>query len=445
MAKILIIDDEKNIRDGIKKSLEYEGYEVATAENGDKGIDIVYKGGIDLVITDLKMPEKTGEEFLKDVLDFDKHIPVIILTGHGNIETAVDMMRLGAYDFMTKPFNLDKMLLIIARALESKNIKKTNESLERRVDYHESFYGMIGHSSKMLKVYEAIKQVARTKATVLIEGESGTGKELVANAIHQISDRAKQPYITVNCAALSEGVLESELFGHEKGAFTGAIDKKIGRFEAANKGTIFLDEIGEINQTVQVKLLRVLEERVIEHVGSNIPINVDIRVIAATNKKLSEEIKEGKFREDLYYRLNVIKIEMPPLRERREDITLLIDNFIKEFSAVHSIEIKSVDKKVYKILSSLQWEGNVRELRNMIETMVVMSRDGKIEESNIPDWALKSNEEIFSIDKDLTLEELEKKYINYLLSRNNFNKAQVSKILGIERATLYRKLKEDNE
>ena len=445
MAKILIIDDEKNIRDGIKKSLEYEGYEVVTAENGDKGIDIVYKGGIDLVITDLKMPEKTGEEFLKDVLDFDKHITVIILTGHGNIETAVDMMRLGAYDFMTKPFNLDKMLLIIARALESKNIKKTNESLERRVDYHESFYGMIGRSSKMLKVYEAIKQVARTNATVLIEGESGTGKELVANAIHQISDRAKQPYITVNCAALSEGVLESELFGHEKGAFTGAIDKKIGRFEAANKGTIFLDEIGEINQTVQVKLLRVLEERVIEHVGSNIPINVDIRVIAATNKKLSEEIKEGKFREDLYYRLNVIKIEMPPLRERREDIPLLIDNFIKEFSAVHSIEIKSVDKKVYKILSSLQWEGNVRELRNMIETMVVMSRDGKIEESNIPDWALKSNEEIFSVDKDLTLGELEKKYINYLLSRNNFNKAQVSKILGIERATLYRKLKEDNE
>ena len=223
MAKILIIDDEKNIRDGIKKSLEYEGYEVVTAENGDKGIDIVYKGGIDLVITDLKMPEKTGEEFLKDVLDFDKHIPVIILTGHGNIETAVDMMRLGAYDFMTKPFNLDKMLLIIARALESKNIKKTNETLEKRVDYHESFYGMIGHSSKMLKVYEAIKQVARTKATVLIEGESGTGKELVANAIHQISDRAKQPYITVNCAALSEGVLESELFGHEKGAFTGQI------------------------------------------------------------------------------------------------------------------------------------------------------------------------------------------------------------------------------
>ncbi|WP_286033070.1 sigma-54-dependent transcriptional regulator [Brachyspira pilosicoli] len=444
MPKILVIDDEKNIRDGIKKSLEYEGYEVVTAENGEKGIETVYKGGIDLVITDLKMPEKTGEEFLHDILEFDKHIPVIILTGHGNIETAVDMMRLGAYDFMTKPFNIDKMLLIIARALENKNIKKTNETLEKRVDYHESFYGMIGHSSKMLKVYEAIKQVARTKATVLIEGESGTGKELVANAIHQISDRAKQPYITVNCAALSEGVLESELFGHEKGSFTGAIDKKIGRFEAANKGTIFLDEIGEINQVVQVKLLRVLEERVIERVGSNTPISVDIRVIAATNKKLFEEIKEGRFREDLYYRLNVIKIEMPPLRERREDIPLLIDNFIKEFSQVHNIEITNVDKKVYKLLSSLQWEGNVRELRNTVETMVVMSKDGKIDESNIPNWVLTSSTDDFIIDKEMTLEELEKKYINHLLSKNNFNKAQVAKILGIERATLYRKLKDYN-
>ncbi len=444
MPKILVIDDEKNIRDGIKKSLEYEGYEVVTAENGEKGIDIVYKGGIDLVITDLKMPEKTGEEFLHDILEFDKHIPVIILTGHGNIETAVDMMRLGAYDFMTKPFNIDKMLLIIARALENKNIKKTNETLEKRVDYHESFYGMIGHSSKMLKVYEAIKQVARTKATVLIEGESGTGKELVANAIHQISDRAKQPYITVNCAALSEGVLESELFGHEKGSFTGAIDKKIGRFEAANKGTIFLDEIGEINQVVQVKLLRVLEERVIERVGSNTPINVDIRVIAATNKKLLDEVKEGRFREDLYYRLNVIKIEMPPLRERREDIPLLIDNFIKEFSQVHNIEITNVDKKVYKLLSSLKWEGNVRELRNTVETMVVMSKDGKIDESNIPNWVLNSGGDDFVVDKEMTLEELEKKYINHLLSKNNFNKAQVAKILGIERATLYRKLKDYN-
>lgn len=441
MPKILVIDDEKNIRDGIKKSLEYEGYEVITSENGEKGIETVYKGGIDLVITDLKMPEKTGEEFLKDILDFDRNIPVIVLTGHGNVETAVEMMRLGAYDFLTKPFNLDKMSLIIARALESKNIKKTKETLEKRLDYDENFYGMIGHSSKMLKVYEAIKQVARTKATVLIEGESGTGKELVANAIHQISERSKRPYITVNCTALSEGVLESELFGHEKGSFTGAVDKKIGRFEAANKGTIFLDEIGEISQAVQVKLLRVLEERVIERVGSNTPIEVDIRVIAATNKRLSEEVKDGKFREDLYYRLNVIRIDMPPLRERRDDIPILIDAFIKEFSNAHLIEINSVDKRIYKTLSSLPWEGNVRELRNTVETMVVMSKDGKIDESDIPDWVFNSIKDKFIIEENVTLEELEKRYINYLLSHNNFNKAQVSKLLGIERATLYRKLR----
>lgn len=441
MPKILVIDDEKNIRDGIKKSLEYEGYEVITAENGDKGIEVIYKGGVDLVITDLKMPEKTGEEFLKEILDFDKNIPVIVLTGHGNVETAVEMMRLGAYDFLTKPFNLDKMSLIIARALESKNIKKTKETLEKRLDYSESFYGMIGHSSKMLKVYDAIKQVGRTKATVLIEGESGTGKELVASAIHQISDRSKQPFITVNCAALSEGVLESELFGHEKGSFTGAVDKKIGRFEAANKGTIFLDEIGEISQAVQVKLLRVLEERVIERVGSNTPIEVDIRVIAATNKHLSEEVKEGKFREDLYYRLNVIRIDMPPLRERIDDIPLLIDAFIKEFSKAHSIVINSVDKRIYKTLSSLPWNGNIRELRNTIETMVVMSKDGKIDETDIPDWTLHLNDYKFIVDENITLEELEKKYINYLLTQNNFNKAHVAKLLGIERATLYRKLK----
>ena len=449
MPKILVIDDEKNIRDGIKKSLEYEGYEVVTADNGEKGIETVYKGGIDLVITDLKMPEKTGEEFLKEILEFDKHIPVIVLTGHGNVETAVDMMRLGAYDFMTKPFNLDKMLLIIARALESKNIKKTNETLESRVDYHESFYGMIGHSPKILKVYEAIKQVARTKATVLIEGESGTGKELVASAIHQISDRAKQPYITVNCAALSEGVLESELFGHEKGSFTGAIDKKIGRFEAANKGTIFLDEIGEINQTVQVKLLRVLEERVIERVGSNTPIDVDIRVIAATNKKLSEEIKEGKFREDLYYRLNVIKIEMPPLRERREDIPLLIDFMIKEYARKLNKDVEYIDEGVLDTLIKYKWPGNIRELQNIIEYSVNMSHSNRITIDILPSKIKqKSNDYILIEDKNIeTLEELEKREIIKALNKyKNYKKDKdlVAEALGISRATLYRKLDKYN-
>lgn len=441
MAHIIVVDDEKNIRDGIKKSLEYEGYEVTSLDNSSKAIERIYKGGVDLVITDLKMPGKSGEELLKEILDFDSSMPVIILTGHGNVETAVGMMRLGAYDFLTKPFNLDKMSLIIARALETKKLRETKETLEKRLDYGgESFYGMIGKSSKMLKIYEVIRQVAKTKATVLIEGESGTGKELVANAIHKLSSRNNGPFIAVNCSALSEGILESELFGHEKGSFTGAIDKKIGRFEAASKGTIFLDEIGEISPTIQVKLLRVLEEHKIERVGSNISIDVDIRIIAATNKKLLEEVKEGRFREDLYYRLNVIKIDTPPLRERREDIPFLIDAFVKEFSLAHSINISHIDKYIYKIFSSLYWTGNIRELRNTIETMIVMSKNGRLEEADIPDFVFTQSKDTFIVKDIVTLEELDNLYINYVLSKNGFNKAKAAKILGIERATLYRKI-----
>ena len=440
MSKIIIIDDEKNIREGIKKSLEYEGYEVLAFDDGNKAIERVYKGEIDLVITDLKMPEKSGEEVLADILDFDNKLPVIVLTGHGNVERAVEMMRLGAYDFLTKPFNLDKMSLIIARALESRRIKIENEVFEKRFDYSKTFYGMIGRSKKMIKVYDFIKQVSRTNATVLIEGESGTGKELIASAIHQNSNRVNAPFITVNCAALSEGVLESELFGHEKGSFTGAFDKKIGRFESANKGTIFLDEIGEINQSVQVKLLRVLEERVIERVGSSTPIEVDIRVIAATNKKLADEIKIGNFREDLYYRLNVIKIELPPLRDRKEDIPVLIDFFVHEFRVMHSINIESVDKQVYKILSSLPWNGNVRELRNIIETMIVMSKDTVLKVADIPDSIMSKSSDSFEVEDIISLQELESRYIHYVLAKNNFNKAQTAKALGIERATLYRKI-----
>ncbi len=441
MAKILIADDEKNIRDGLKKSLGYDGYEVDVAEDGEQAIKKVYDGGIDLVVSDLRMPKKDGGQMLLDILEFDNNIPVIILTGHGNIETAVELMRKGAYDFLTKPLNLDKLSLIIARALENKKTKKDKEVLESRLGYTETFYGMIGRSSKMQKVYNAIKQVGATKATCLIEGESGTGKELIAGALHKISDRKDKPFIKVNCAALSEGVLESELFGHEKGAFTGAIDRKIGRFEAANKGSIFLDEIGEISQAIQVKLLRVLQDRVIERVGSSTPIPVDIRVIAATNKRLAESVKNGDFREDLFYRLNVIRIDVPPLRERKEDIPILIDNFIKEFSKEHGKEIISVDNKVYKLMSMAAWVGNIRQLRNTIETMVIMSANGKITESDLPDDVLDDDKSVFSIREDVSLDQLQKLYIEYMLAKHESNKARTADILGIERATLYRKIK----
>ncbi len=444
MAKILIADDEKNIRDGLRKSLEYDGYEVDVAEDGDVAIKKVYAGGIDLVVSDLRMPKKDGQQILLDILEFDDNIPVIILTGHGNIETAVELMRKGAYDFLTKPLNLDKLSLIIARALENKKTKKDKEVLESRLGYTETFYGMIGRSSKIQKVYNAIKQVGTTKATCLIEGESGTGKELIAGALHKISDRRDKPFIKVNCAALSEGVLESELFGHEKGAFTGAIDRKIGRFEAANKGSIFLDEIGEVSQAIQVKLLRVLQDRVIERVGSSTPIPVDIRVIAATNKRLAESVKNGDFREDLFYRLNVIRIDVPPLRERKEDIPILIDNFIKEFSREHNKDIISVDNKVYKMMSLASWVGNIRQLRNTIETMVIMSANGKITENDIPVGVLDDDSSVFTVREDITLDELQKLYIEYMLAKHESNKARTADILGIERATLYRKIKSNN-
>ncbi len=444
MAKILIADDEKNIRDGLRKSLEYDGYEVDVAEDGEVAINKVYAGGVDLVVSDLRMPKKDGGQMLLDILEFDANIPVIILTGHGNIETAVELMRKGAYDFLTKPLNLDKLSLIIARALENKKTKKDKEVLESRLGYTETFYGMIGRSSKMQKVYNAIKQVGGTKATCLIEGESGTGKELIAGALHKISERHDKPFIKVNCAALSEGVLESELFGHEKGAFTGAIDRKIGRFEAANKGSIFLDEIGEISQAIQVKLLRVLQDRVIERVGSSTPIPVDIRIIAATNKRLAESVKNGDFREDLFYRLNVVRIDVPPLRERREDIPILIDNFIKEFSKEHNKDVISVDSKVYKVMSLASWVGNIRQLRNTIETMVIMSSNGKIAENDIPDGVLDDERSVFTVREDISLEELQKLYIEYMLAKHESNKARTAEILGIERATLYRKIKNAN-
>lgn len=445
MAHILIVDDEKNIREGLKKSFEYEGYAVEAAEDGKAGINRIYKGGIDLVVADLKMPELSGEEMLKEALAFDKTIPVIILTGHGNIEKAVEMMRLGAYDFLTKPLNLDKLFLIVARALETRSIRREKESMEKRIGYEASFHGMVGRSAKMQKIYDAIRQVADTSATVLIEGESGTGKELVAEAIHTLSKRNGAPLVKVNCAALSEGVLESELFGHEKGSFTGASERNIGRFEAANTGTIFLDEIAEISPAIQVKLLRVLEENTIERVGSNTPIPVDIRVITATNKHLQDEVKAGRFRDDLFYRLNVVRIPIPPLRERREDIPLLINNFFKEFSQEHEKNIEHIEKKVYKILQSQYWQGNVRQLRNTIENMVVMAKTETISEDDIPDDLLGGidggKEASFTVEEEVPLEEIERRYINHVLAQNKFNKLQTAKILGIERATLYRKLK----
>ena len=440
---ILVIDDEKNIREGLSMALEDEGYEVITAEDGKKGLEKALYESVDLIITDLRMPLVSGEEILKKVVTELPSIPVIVLTGHGTVELAVEAMRIGAYDFLTKPLDLDRLFRLVKRALENRALVLEKKELEERLEKSTSIENIIGNSSAIRKVFDEIKKVAPTKATVLITGESGVGKELVANAIHNFSQRRNKPFIKVHCAALAESLLESELFGHEKGAFTGAIERKRGRFELSNKGSIFLDEIGEINQNIQVKLLRVLQEKQIERVGSSEPIDVDTRVIAATNKDLEKEMKEGRFREDLYYRLNVVHIFIPPLRERREDIPLLVDHFVKEFEAENGKVISSIEPKARNAIYNYDWPGNIRQLRNCIESAVVMTSDNILHFEDLP-FKEKGESEVIKIPIGSTMENAEKEIIIKTLNHENNNKKRASDILGIGRKTLYRKLKEYN-
>ena len=440
---ILVIDDEKNIREGLSMALEDEGYEVITAEDGKKGLEKALYESVDLIITDLRMPLVSGEEILKKVVTELPSIPVIVLTGHGTVELAVEAMRIGAYDFLTKPLDLDRLFRLVKRALENRALVLEKKELEERLEKSTSIENIIGNSSAIRKVFDEIKKVAPTKATVLITGESGVGKELVANAIHNFSQRRNKPFIKVHCAALAESLLESELFGHEKGAFTGAIERKRGRFELSNKGSIFLDEIGEINQNIQVKLLRVLQEKQIERVGSSEPIDVDTRVIAATNKDLEKEMKEGRFREDLYYRLNVVHIFIPPLRERREDIPLLVDHFVKEFEAENGKVISSIEPKARNAIYNYDWPGNIRQLRNCIESAVVMTSDNILHFEDLP-FKEKGESEVIKIPVGSTMENAEKEIIIKTLNHENNNKKRVADILGIGRKTLYRKLKEYN-
>jgi DNA-binding NtrC family response regulator len=440
---LLIIDDEKNIREGLAANFELEDYNVKTAATGEEGLALIEKGDIDLVITDLRMPGISGEQVLAKVSSETPGIPVIILTGHGSIDSAVDAMRHGAYDFLTKPLNLDQLSLIVKRALEGREMSLQHQQLKKELESSNALRGMIGTSPAMQKVQELIKKVANTRANVLITGESGVGKELVANAIHNLSSRKDKSFIKVHCAALSETLLESELFGHEKGAFTGADKMQKGRFELAHGGTIFLDEIGEINQNVQIKILRVLQEKKFERVGGEQTIEVDVRIVAATNRNLEEEVKAGRFREDLYYRLNVIHIQVPPLRERKEDIPLLVSSFLQEFNQENSKSIKSVDKRAKTALFNYSWPGNIRELRNCMEAAVVMCNGEEITQEDLPPTISSSSSgENIAIPQGLTLDEAEKIIIQETLLANSNNKTRTAEILGIGRKTLQRKLAE---
>lgn len=438
---ILVIDDEENIRNGLAANFELEDYNVKTAASGKEGLALLAKGDIDLVITDLRMDGITGEEVVRHVATNTPGIPVIVLTGHGSIDAAVNAMRDGAYDFLTKPLNLDQLNMIVKRALEGRELSLHHNMLKKELDDSLSATAeMIGKSAQVQKLTELIKKVAPAKASVLITGETGVGKELVARAIHNLSPRKDKEMIIVNCSALSESLLESELFGHEKGAFTGAESLKKGRFELAHGSTIFLDEVGEINLATQVKLLRVLQEKKFERVGGEETLEVDVRVVAATNRNLEEEVKAGRFREDLYYRLNVVHLEVPSLRERKDDIPLLVDSFVKRFAAENSTEI-TIDSKAKSALFKYDWPGNIRQLQHCIEGAVVMCSNNTITLDDLPpEISQASGELTISVPIGITLEEAEKIIIEQNLAYNKGNKSKTAEILGIERKTLANKI-----
>jgi DNA-binding NtrC family response regulator len=439
--KLLIVDDEKNIREGLAASLDMDGYATVCAADGEEGWKLFGKGDIDLVISDLKMPGMDGEELLRRILAESPGLPVIILTGHGTVETAVNAMREGAWDFLTKPVNLDRLSLLVKRALENRELVLRQREMEENLERNRLSGTILGKSSIMRKVFDTVSRAAPTKASILITGESGVGKELVADAIHELSPRKGKPLIKVNCAALSAGLLESELFGHEKGAFTGAVSRRRGRFELANEGTLFLDEIGEIDQNIQIKLLRVLQEHEFERVGGEETIETDVRVIAATNKDLKVEIEKGNFREDLYFRLNVVNIDVPPLRERKDDIPILAAAFLKKFSAENGKNIEGIHEKAYSRLCAYGWPGNIRELQNCIESAVVMCRKNLITDEDLPP-ALQSltDDGWVRIPLDVSLEEAEKLIVRAAVNYHKGNKSKAAEALGIGRKTLHRKL-----
>lgn len=442
---ILTIDDEENIRNGLADNFELEGYDVKEASSGEEGLELIAQGGIDLVITDLRMDGISGSEVVKKVCSEHPGIPIIVLTGHGSIDDATAALKAGAFDFLTKPLDLDHLNKIVKNALQGKILAEQNRELQAKLLKSQNGDEMIGKSDSLNRVRQMISKAAPARASVLITGESGVGKELVAHAVHEQSERAKGPFVVVHCAALSETLIESELFGYEKGAFTGAENIHKGRFELADGGTIFLDEIGEVNLATQVKLLRVLQEHKFERVGGEKSIEVDVRVVAATNRNLEDEVKAGRFREDLFYRLNVVRIEMPALRERMDDIPLLMHSFLREFNIENKKNIKGFDKASKAAMIKYNWPGNIRELKNAVESAVVMCTGDEIKIEDLP-RALKSQgeEKVITIPIGITMDEAEKIIIQENLAANKGNKSKTADILGIGRKTLHRKLEELN-
>ena len=444
---ILIVDDDRNTREGLQRALQRR-YSVRLAEDATRALDLLADSEVDVLLSDLRMPGLDGLALLRRVQAQHPSTICILLTAYGSVETAVEAMKQGAYDFLTKPVNLDHLDMLIERALHARNIESHNRDLQAQLDRKFGMESIIGDSPPMQHVFDIVRQAAPSSATVLIQGPSGTGKELVAQAIHRLSPRAKGAFIAVHCAALSATLLESELFGHEKGAFTGAVARRKGRFELADGGTLFLDEISEIDPATQVKLLRVLEERRFERVGGVEPVEVDIRLIAATNRNLKDLVAQGKFREDLFFRLNVVDLYLPPLAERAGDIPLLCDHFLREFAERNHKPMPGITPDALNLLMAYPWPGNVRELRNTMEKMVVLGRGEKLTARDVPSGIREIGREHLpalrtaALPAGGSLADTEREKILAVLRKQNDNRTRAAVELGISRRTLHRKLNE---
>jgi len=441
--RVLVIDDHQSEAEAAAEALERIGCRCRTATTGAEGLEIIREGGLDLVLTDLIMHGISGIRIIEETKRYWPDVEVLVFTGHGSVDTAVEAMQKGAMTYLEKPVNIEMLRTYVRKAAEKQRVVRDHAALQRQIDKRFGLEGIIGQSPAMQRIFDVLGQISVTSATVLIEGESGTGKELLARALHNNSPRRARPFVALNCAALSESILESELFGHEKGAFTGADRQRQGRFEYAQHGTLFLDEVGDMPISTQIKLLRVIEEREIFRVGSNVPIKVDVRIVAATNQNLEGLVREKRFRDDLYFRLNVVRLQLPPLRERPADIPLLIDAFLREFNQAHGKEINGIKTDALEVLYRYPWPGNVRELKNCIESMVVTARSDILGVEDIPPQVFSAPQTPGSaagIVTGMSLDEVEKILIQQTLEMTGGNREEAARILKIGERTLYRKL-----